>query len=152
MVLTPERFQPRFGTEARFAEMRDLERLMELNRDFQLEYFGELTEAEEELGRMADVRMHDSGIAVAVVDGEIVSKAEIMVRTSRAALIGGVFTSPEYRGQGLSFACMSLLCGEILDKVGVACLNAANENVPAQRVYRTIGFARVCDYSMAHFA
>jgi predicted GNAT family acetyltransferase len=151
MVLTPESFRPRFTTEARFAEPEDLERLMELNRDFQLEYFGELTEAEEELGRMADVRMRDSGIAVAVVDGEIVSKAEIMVRTSRAALIGGVFTAPEHRGRGLSFACMSLLCEGILDNIGLACLNVANENAPAQRVYRGIGFERICDYSMANF-
>ncbi len=152
MVLTPESFRPRFGSGARFAEPGDLERLMELNRDFQLEYFGELTEAEEELGKMADVRMQDSGIAVALMDGEIVSKAEIMVRTSRAALIGGVFTATEHRGKGLSFACMSLLCEGILNGIGMACLNVANENAPAQRVYRSIGFERVCDYSMAHFA
>lgn len=152
MVLTHKSFRPRFSTGARFAEPGDLERLMALNRDFQLEYFGELTEAEEELGKMADVRMQDSGIAVAVVDGEIVSKAEIMVRTSKAALIGGVFTVPEHRGKGLSFACMSLLCEGILANIGMACLNVANENTPARRVYRGIGFERVCDYSMAHFA
>jgi predicted GNAT family acetyltransferase len=33
----------------------------------------------------------------------------------------------------------------------MACLNVANENAPAQRVYRGIGFERVCDYSMANF-
>jgi len=152
MVLTPERFRPRPGSDARFAEPGDLERLIELNRGFQLEYFGELTAAEEELGKMADVRMRDSGIAVVVVDGEIVSKAEIMVRTSKAALIGGVFTAPEHRGKGFSFACMSLLCEGILAGIGMACLNVANENGPAQRVYRGIGFEKICDYSMAHFA
>jgi hypothetical protein len=104
------------------------------------------------LGRMADMRMKDSGIAVAVVDGEIVSKAEIMVRTSRAALIGGVYTVPEYRGRGLCFACMSLLCEGILENIGKACLNVSKENAPAQRVYRGIGFTELCDYRMAHFA
>ena len=103
------------------------------------------------LGRMADVRMRDPGIAVAVVDTEIVSKAEIMVRTSRAALIGGVYTVPAYRGRGLSFACMSLLCGGILKSIGKACLNVSKENEPAQRVYRGIGFEKLCDYRMAHF-
>ena len=125
---------------------------MELNRAFQLEYFGELTEAEEELGRMAGVRMRNAGIAVATVDGVIVSKTELLVRTPKAALIGGVFTAPEHRGKGLSFACMSLLCKGILDSTGKVCLNVANGNAPAQRVYRGIGFERVCDYSMAHFA
>lgn len=151
MVLTRQSFQPRHGPGTRFAEPHDLQRLMELNRAFQLEYFGGLTEAEEELGRMAEIRMEKAGIAVAEADGQIVSKAESMVRTSRAALIGGVFTVPEYRGRGFSFACMSLLCEEILDSIGKACLNVAKENAPAQRVYRGIGFERFCDYRMAHF-
>jgi len=151
MVLTQDSFRPRFGAETRFAEPRDLERLIELNRAFQLEYFGGLTAAEEELGRMAEMRMERAGIAVAEAGGEIVSKAESMVRTSRAALIGGVYTVPEHRGKGLSFACMSLLCKEILGSIGKACLNVAKENAPAQRVYRGIGFERFCDYRMAHF-
>ena len=152
MILTRDSFRPRFGPETRFAEPRDLQRLIELNRAFQLEYFGGLTEAEEELGRMAELRMERAGIAVAEADGHIVSKAESMVRTSRAALIGGVYTVPEYRGKGLSFACMSLLCEEIRKSIGKACLNVAKENAPAQRVYRGIGFERSCDYRMAHFA
>jgi RimJ/RimL family protein N-acetyltransferase len=151
MMLAPGSFRPRFGSEARYADPRDLERLMELNRAFQLEYFGSLDEAEEALGRMSEVRMQDSGISVAIVDGEIVSKAETMVRTSRAALIGGVYTVPAYRGRGLSFACMSLLCKAILDSTGKACLNVAKDNLPAQRIYRGIGFEKVCDYRMAHF-
>ncbi|MBN2025589.1 MAG: GNAT family N-acetyltransferase [Actinobacteria bacterium] len=151
MTLGPESFRPRLSPEARYAVPRDLERLMELNRDFQLEYFGDLDEAEEALGRMAEVRMRDSGIAVAVMDGEIVSKAETMARTPRAALIGGVYTVPAYRGRGLSFACMSLLCKAILDNTGKACLNVAMENLPAQIIYRGIGFERVCGYRMAYF-
>jgi predicted GNAT family acetyltransferase len=151
MVLVPGSFRPRFKPEARYAEPRDLEHLLELNRAFQLEYFGSLDEAEEELGRMAGVRMQDSGIAVAVVGEEIVSKAETMVRTSQAALVGGVYTVPGYRGMGFSFACMSLLCEAILENAGKACLNVAKENLPAQRIYRGIGFEKVCDYRMAHF-
>ena len=151
MVLTRDSFRPRFGPGTRFAEPRELQRLIELNRAFQLEYFGSLTEAEEELGRMAEMRMERAGIAVAEADGQIVSKAESVVRTSRAALIGGVYTVPEHRGKGLSFACMSLLCEEILKSIGKACLNVSTENVPAQHVYRGLGFKRFCDYRMAHF-
>lgn len=151
MALAPNRFCPRFGPGARFAEPRDLDRLMELNRAFQLEYFGELSDAEEELGRMAEMRMLDGGIAVGEFGGEIVSKAEIMVRTSLAALVGGVYTVPEHRGRGLSFASMSLLCEGILARIGKACLSVSRENAPAQRVYLGIGFEKLCDYRMAHF-
>ena len=151
MALSLERFQPRFGPAARFAAAADYERLMKLHRAFQLEYFGSLDEAEEELAIMAIERMQNNGIAVAVADGEIVSKAEIMVRTSRAALIGGVYTVPAYRGKGLSFASMSLLCKGILESTGKACLNVSKENAPAQRIYRGIGFEKLCDYRMAHF-
>jgi hypothetical protein len=152
MVLSRGSFQPRLGGDTRFAEPRDLARLIDLNRAFQLEYFGSLTAAEEELGRMAEQRMERAGIAVAVAEGEIVSKAEIMVRTDHAALIGGVYTLPEHRNQGLSTACMSRLCEKILSSIGKACLNVSTANAPAQRVYRGLGFERFCDYRMAHFA
>ncbi len=151
MTLVPESFRPRMGIEARFAEPRDLKRLMELNRAFQLEYFGSLDEAEEELGKLAGERMRDAGIAVAAVDGEIVSKAEVMLRTPHAALIGGVYTVPTCRGRGLSSACMSLLCEAILASTGKACLSVAKHNHPARSIYIAIGFKKICDYRMAHF-
>lgn len=152
LTLTPQRFRPRSRPGTRFAVPADLERLMELNRGFQREYFGALTETEEELGRMAEMRMEGSGISVAEADGEIVSKAEIMVRTSRAALIGGVYTVPEHRGKGLSGACMSRLCERVLADMEKACLNVAKSNAPAQRVYRGLGFEKLCDFRMARFA
>jgi GNAT superfamily N-acetyltransferase len=151
LVLTKKSFAPRFGSAARFAKPGDLATLIRLHRSFQMEYFGSLTEVEEELARMAETRMARSGIAVAECGGEIVAKAEILVRTPRMALIGGVYTKPPCRGQGLSFACMSLLCEKILESREKACLNVAGANVPAQHVYKGIGFRRICDYQMALF-
>jgi uncharacterized protein len=150
-VLTRESFRPRFGPSARFARPEDLNSIINLHRNFQMEYFGSLDEVEEELANQAESRMADSGIAIAEQDGELVAKAEIMVRTEKAALIGGVYTSPIYRGRDLSFACMSLLCDGILRKLGKACLNVSTENPPAQHVYRSLGFEKLCDYRMAHF-
>jgi predicted GNAT family acetyltransferase len=152
MVLARDLFRPRSGPAVRFAELEDLEQLMELNRAFQLEYFGTLTEAEEELGKMAAERMRGAGIAVAEVDGKIVSKVEALVRTGKASLIGGAYTTPEQRGKGFCFACMSLLCESILSDGRKACLSVAKDNLPARRVYTGIGFERLCDYRMAHFA
>jgi uncharacterized protein len=152
LILTRESFRPRFGPSARFAKPEDLQSIINLHRDFQLEYFGSLDEVEEELARQAGSRMADSGIAIAEQDGELVAKAEIMVRTDKAALIGGVYTSPMYRGRDLSFACTSLLCEGILRNLDKACLNVSTQNPPAQHVYRSLGFEKLCDYRMAHFA
>jgi RimJ/RimL family protein N-acetyltransferase len=151
MVLDRERFRPRHSPEARFADPGDLESVIRLHRYFQMEYFGSLDEVEEELARQAETRMADSGIAIAESGGQIVAKAEIMVRTDRAALIGGVYTAPLHRGKDLSFACMSLLCEGILKNMNKACLNVSTENPPAQHVYRSLGFEKLCDYRMVHF-
>jgi predicted GNAT family acetyltransferase len=151
LTLGRESFRPRPSKAARFAEPKDLKSIIALHRDFQIEYFGSLDEVEEKLARLAEDRMKDSGIAIAEQGGEIVAKAEIMVRTSRAALIGGVYTAPAYRGRALSFACMSLLCEGILDSMERACLNVSKDNYPAQYVYRSLGFEKLCDYRMVHF-
>lgn len=151
MALEPAAFRPRFSDVARYAEPGDHGGLTRLHQGFQLEIFGAMDEAEEALGEMAADRVADHGIALVELEGEVVAKAEVMARTGRAALIGGVYTEPSCRGRGFATACMSLLCEGILKRGETACLNVALDNVPALRVYRSIGFTRVCAYRMAHF-
>ncbi len=151
MALSRGAFQARPGPSARAARPEDLPFLLKLNRAFQLEYFGRFTDAEEEMGRMALERMADSGITVAELEGRIVAKAEILVRTGRMAAVGGVYTRPGQRGQGFSGACMSLLCEQVLRKREAVCLNVAVKNLPALRLYRGLGFREVCDYLMVLF-
>jgi uncharacterized protein len=153
LALTREEFEPRGagGGRARFARPEDLEAVMDLQRGFQLEYFGISTELEEELGRMAVERMAGDGIVVAEVGGEVVAKVEAVVRTRRMGLIGGVYTRPEQRGRGLAGECMSLLCDRLLEGYEAAVLNVALSNQPALRIYRGLGFRHVADYRMAVF-
>lgn len=151
MALEPSAFRPRYEEAARYAERGDSWDLRRLHQDFQLECFGALDEAEDALGEMVEDRMAGDGIAVVESGGKVVAKAEVMARTGRAALIGGVYTEPAHRGRGLATACMSLLCAGILKRGEKACLNVALDNAPARRVYRSIGFEKLCDYRMAHF-
>ncbi len=95
--------------------------------------------------------MAGEGITVAEVDGEPVAKVETMVRTSRMAQIGGVYTRPGHRGRGLAGACMSLLCGRLLRDYEACVLNVAAGNEPARRLYYGLGFEYVCDTRMAVF-
>ncbi|MDY6794914.1 MAG: GNAT family N-acetyltransferase [Actinomycetota bacterium] len=151
LMLSRDSFRPRSEERARPARPEDLPTLFRLHRAFQEEYFGTYTETEEEMGRMAEERISDTGVAVAEAGGAVVSKAEVLVRTWRMALIGGVYTEPEYRGKGLSQACISRICRGILDEREKACLNVARNNPPAISVYRGVGFEYLCDYSMALF-
>ena len=80
------------------------------------------------------------------------SKAELLVRTGRMAAVGGVYTRPEHRCQGFSRACMSLLCETVFRKGETVCLNVAESNRPARRLYRGLGFRELCDYLMVRFA
>ncbi len=152
MVLGKEDFLPRPGPATRFAGPADLGTLRKLHRAFHIEYFGRYTEEDDRMGGMAESRMEGAGISVAEFSGEIVAKAEVLVRTDRTELIGGVFTLPKHRGKGFSKACMSLLVDRILRSRKQACLNVARNNLPALRVYRGLGFKRICDYTMAQFA
>jgi predicted GNAT family acetyltransferase len=152
MRLAPEDFKPRCDQDVRFAGPEDLDELIRLSKGFQVEYFGTQLQALNELARTAETRMEDYGIAVAERDGGLIAKAEIMARTEKAALIGGVFTDPEYRGRNYCFSCMSLLCESILAGGGSACLNVSISNLPALSVYRGLGFKKLYDYRMAHFA
>jgi hypothetical protein len=151
LVLSKEGFKPRNSELARPARPEDLPTILQLNRAFQIEYFDNYTEAEDEMGRMAEARMLESGITVTEHDGKVVSKSEVMVRTDRMALIGGVYTVPEHRGRGFSFASMSLLCERILKNLEKACLNVAKGNPPALSVYKGLGFKWMHDYTMALF-
>jgi GNAT superfamily N-acetyltransferase len=151
LVLSGEDFKPRNSEGARLAKPEDLPAILQLHRAFQLEYFGTYTEAEDEMGRMAEARILESGVTVTEHDGEVVSKSEVLVRTDRMALIGGVYTVPEHRGRGFSFASMSLLCERILEGLEGACLNVAKGNPPALSVYKGLGFKWKNDYTMALF-
>jgi predicted GNAT family acetyltransferase len=159
MVLEREGFAPRGEGEsrggegrARFARPEDLGTVMDLQRGFQLEYFGVSKELEEEFARLAVERMAGDGIVVAEEEeGGLKAKAETMVRTRRMGLIGGVYTRPEYRGRGLAGECMSLLCARLLRDYEAAVLTVALHNLPALKLYRGLGFRRAADFRMAVF-
>lgn len=151
LTLSGGDFKPRNSEGARLARREDLPAILRLHRAFQTEYFGTFTGAEKEMGRMSETRILESGITVAEHEGEVVSKSEILVSTGRMALIGGVYTLPEYRGRGFSFACTSLLCERSLKHHEMICLNVAGENAPALSVYRGLGFRWKNDHTMALF-
>lgn len=73
--------------------------------------------------------------------GQIVSRANIHGLSANYFQVGGVITAPEHRSKGYARQVVSFLCSHYFS-IGKKCglLFTANDNLPAQKVYRSIGF------------
>jgi ribosomal protein S18 acetylase RimI-like enzyme len=69
-----------------------------------------------------------------------VAKAGTNALTPRWAQIGGVFTVPGRRGQGLQRRLMAYFLGRLANQGRGACLFVKKGNEPALGLYRTLGF------------
>jgi predicted GNAT family acetyltransferase len=142
---------PRAG-EARTATPDDLDAMVRMQADFELEAFGKTVVEEESLRRLLAYQVGEGGAMVVEVDGRIVSKAEATVAGSHGALVGGVYTLKESRGQGYSTACMGALCRSLLSRVPAVGLNVFVENRSARRVYEKTGFEVAEDWLTVEMA
>lgn len=82
--------------------------------------------------------LRERRVWIAEVDDEICSVALTNAETSHAAMIGGVYTKPEGRGQGLSQAVVSALSAELLALGRTPVLYWINPAAGA--VYHKLGF------------
>lgn len=76
-------------------------------------------------------------------EGRLASVAGVHVvsRVDAIACLGNIVTHPDFRGRGLSTACTSRLCEQLIgDGVRVLALNVARTNRSAVRVYEKLGF------------
>jgi uncharacterized protein len=81
-----------------------------------------------------------------VEDGDILFKAEASAWTPSAVQLQQVWVDPAVRKQGYGARGLGDLCRLLLDRVQVVCLFVRSENLPAIRLYETIGMEHVLDY------
>jgi predicted GNAT family acetyltransferase len=81
---------------------------------------------------------------IAEVEGLLVSAALTNAETADQAMIGGVFTQPDARGQGLSQALVSALCADLLTELRKPVLYWANPVAGA--VYHKLGFRAIGEW------
>lgn len=132
MRLDPSNFRPlraKVAATIRRAGFEDLPALIELYADA-----GDMRRVPAAVERP----LRERRVWVAEVDGAIPAVALTNAETSNAAMIGGVFTRPDARGQGLSQAVMSALCAELLALGKTPTLYWVNPVAGA--VYRKLGF------------
>lgn len=81
-----------------------------------------------------------------VEDGVILFKAEASAWTPAAVQLQQVWVDPEVRERGYAARGLRDLCRLLLERVPVVCLFVRAENLPAIRLYETIGMRHVLDY------
>jgi hypothetical protein len=81
-----------------------------------------------------------------VEDGAILFKAEASAWTPSAVQLQQVWVDPIVRRSGFGARGLRDLCRRLLEAVPAVCLFVRSENVPAIRLYESIGMDHVLDY------
>lgn len=83
------------------------------------------------------------------VDHEIVSCALTTTETDQAAMIGAVYTRPEYRSRGYAKDCTTALCSELVAKNKKPYLFYKTDKLPLQKFYASLGFKPIYTWLLA---
>lgn len=79
-----------------------------------------------------------------------VAKAGTNALTDRWAQVGGVYTRPELRGQGLQKRLMGFLLARLTDQGRGACLFVKRTNGPARALYQALGFESRGEFTIVY--
>jgi predicted GNAT family acetyltransferase len=88
---------------------------------------------------------------VAEVSGRLVAGASTSAESYNTAMIGGVWTLPGERDHGYSTAVVAALCAELLAEGRCPYLFYLENNAPAARVYKKIGFQNIGHWTVVYF-
>lgn len=86
-------------------------------------------------------------------DGRLAAVAGVHVYSLkyRVAVLGNIVTHPDFRGKNLATRVTSHLVRNLLDDDLMICLNVNQENQPAIKCYRNLGFETIHRYEEALF-
>jgi uncharacterized protein len=85
-------------------------------------------------------RINQHRVWVAIEDGQVKFKADIVSETPDVVYLEGVYVSPEHRGNGYGARCMTQLTNQLLQRTKSVCLLVNRTNVAAQACYRKAGY------------
>lgn len=77
---------------------------------------------------------------------DIITIAQITAENSKSAMVIGVATKKEYRGQGYMSQCLSKLCNDFINMGKTLCL--FYDNPKAGKVYHRLGFKEIGIWTM----
>lgn len=79
-------------------------------------------------------------------EGEMISVAQTAAENSTSAMVVGVATLKEYRGNGLMSRCLSKLCADVMAEGKTLCL--FYDNPKAGHIYHSLGFKSIDNWMM----
>jgi predicted GNAT family acetyltransferase len=85
-------------------------------------------------------RINQERVWVALEDGEVKFKADIVSDTPEVIYLEGVYVSPEHRGNGYGARCMTQLTNQLLNRTKSVCLLVNRANEAAQACYKKAGY------------
>ena len=89
----------------------------------------------------------DAGIYRGVVlDGRLAAIAgtHVVSRSERVAVVGNVFTHPEFRGRGFARTVTGAVTERLLEICDAVVLTVDPGNAPAVRAYKSLGYVESC--------
>jgi uncharacterized protein len=85
-------------------------------------------------------RIGQRRVWVAIEEGQVKFKADIVSDTPDVIYLEGVYVSPEHRGNGFGARCMTQVTNYLLERTKSVCLLVNRTNVAAQACYRKAGY------------
>lgn len=95
-------------------------------------------------------QLSNQTILFAEIDGRPVAKAATNAVGLHYSQIGGVFTSPEYRGRGIARSLMIELLQDIRSRGRGSVLFVKKTNEPAVKLYRRLDFSIIGEYTISY--
>lgn len=130
------------------ANFRELDIVSEAQAEMALEESGidpRVTDPEGFRQRVSD-RISKGYTWVKIQDGKIIFKVELICVTPDTVYIEGVWTHPDYRGQGIALDCLTELTHRLLRQKMALCLMVRSEEKAALRLYEKVGFVFTENY------
>jgi predicted GNAT family acetyltransferase len=141
------------GITIRKAEVKDAKDLFPLRREYELEEVlldpSQFHSASSFLYFKKALRSHI--FYAAELKGKPVGTAGTNGWGIEYVQIGGVFTLKKERGKGIAGALMSALSSDLLSRDRKLCLFVKQENTPALKLYRKMGFRTMGEFSIYYF-
>lgn len=141
------------GVRLRLAGKSDLRELLPLQKNYEIE---EVLPSPEMFNSLASRHhlckiLREQVTVVAEISGKAVAKANTNGSGFRHEQIGGVYTLPDYRGEGISTALVSFLLENIFRTGKKASLFVKTDNHSAIRVYTKLGFKKEADFLICYY-
>ena len=131
----------------------DMENLFEIERNYlqdEVAVRGQKVSDAEVSMRLRQILKNQLYFAL-ISDDRIVSKAYTNAIGKNWIQIGGVYTLFQFRQNGYADLTVSTLCKRILQAHKNISLFVKTKNLPAQQLYKKIGFSFHSDYKIVYF-